>query len=136
MITGFTEVTCTVGPGCFHKVAIRIYATIKGFEASFNGSLPQDCDLMAFCSCNKDGQDPIATLHFCLDTIAPDNMAHEAFHAVAELARILKLNLDDDYAQELLAHCITHLMLNIQEAVKIARPSKRPAKRRRRSCDL
>ena len=116
----YTETTCNIAPGCFYKAVIRIYSSVKAMRAAFDGELFNDDELQAFCSCNN-GEDPLVTLHFALETLTPAIAAHEVFHAVAELIRACKLNLEDNYTQELCAHSVSHLMEEIEKVVQLSK---------------
>jgi hypothetical protein len=113
------ELVCDIAPGCHLKAGFVIYPSIKLLRIAF-GSKIIDGDVEAFCACKGGGKnEKIITLHFYRRKMSHDIIAHEVFHAVAELIRVLHLNLEDQYAQELCAHAVSHLMKKAALAKKL-----------------
>ncbi len=129
------EWVCDIAPGCHFKAGIKIYSDAKALRAAIGCRQTFiEGNLHAFCRCEGGGSnDRLVTLNFCWENMTPEIVAHEVFHAVAELLRVTRLNLENEYAQEIAAHAVTHLMLRVKEAAKLSKP---PTKRRRQNCDL
>ena len=115
------ELVCDIAPGCHYKIGIRIYPTEKALTKAFQEDDGAG-DAEAFCSCDtviKD--DRIATLHFCISAMAPELIAHEALHAIAEMMKVTRLNWDDPDAQEIAAYAISHIIEKALHAAKLYR---------------
>lgn len=128
------EFFCDIAPGCHHQAVILIHPTDKALQEAYRaGSSDREMgEVEAFCASKEGKKDRLVTLHFCSKFISPGVIAHEVFHAVMELIQVLRLNMNDTYAQEIAAHATTHLVGQSLEAVRLSR---RRAKPRRRSCD-
>ena len=115
------ELIVDVAPGCHHKVGIRIYPTERALTKAFQSNDPAklDGDAEAFCECENEPKERLATLCFFIGVMAPEVVAHEVFHAVAHLIKILRLNLDDQDAQELCAYAAGHLVEKTLHAKKL-----------------
>jgi hypothetical protein len=117
------ELICAVAPGCNYKVGIRIYPSVKALQKVFlvDGG---GGEAEAFCSCDPDvPDDRIATLHFHIREMSPEIVAHEVFHAVAQMIGLLHLNLEDEDAQELAAYAMSHLVEKALHAATLYRRS-------------
>lgn len=113
------EWVCAVAPGCHYKVGIQIHRNAAALrEAVHSKKSYIEGDLAAVCTREDGRDDRVATLHFCQEDMPPEIVAHEVFHAVAEMIRMLRLNMDDDYAQEIAAHAVTHLVQQVGLALK------------------
>ena len=117
------ELVVDVAPGMSWKVGIRIYPTERALTKAFRADDPGDIggDAEAFCSCENEPKERLATLCFFIGAMAPEVVAHEVFHAVAHMIKILRLNLDDQDAQELCAYAAGHLVEKVGLAAKLYR---------------
>ena len=118
------EWVCDIAPGCLFKAAIAIYPNIRTLRKTFGGGAYIDGELWALCRCENGENDRLISLHFCPESLRPEIIAHEVFHGVAEMIRALRLDLRDNYAQELAAHAITHLVLQVNHAERLYRRKK------------
>lgn len=115
----FHEFSCNISPGCFWRAEIRIYSSAAALRKTIGPSFIEG-EVKAYCECEtKD--DRLVTLHFSPESLSPGIVAHEVFHAVMELVQVLKLNMLDEYSQELAAHAVTHLVQKVNEAAKASR---------------
>ena len=117
------ELIVDVAPGCHHKVGIRIYPTERALTKAFQSNDPAklDGDAEAFCECENEPKERLATLCFFIGAMTPEIVAHEVFHAVAHMIKVLRLNLDDQDAQELCAYAAGHLVEKVGLAAKLYR---------------
>ena len=117
------ELFVDVAPGCHHKVGIRIYPTERALTKAFQADDPSGLvgDAEAFCACENEPKERLATVCFFVGAMAPEVVAHEVFHAVAHMIKILRLNLDDQDAQELCAYAAGHLVEKVRLAEKLYR---------------
>ena len=114
------ELVCDIAPGCRYKVGIRIYPTEKALTKAFRGEDSGQGDAEAFCSCDTEIKDErIATLHFWIGAMSPDIVVHEAFHAIAEMIKVCRLNIDDEDGQELAAYGMSQLTEKALHAKKL-----------------
>lgn len=121
------EFFCDIAPGCHHQAAIVVHSTDRSIQKAYQSGASdrEPGEVEAFCASKEGKEDRLVTLHFCLKFSAPGVIAHEVFHAVMEFVRVLRLNMNDTYAQEIAAHATTHL---VQESLKAVRLSKRKKK--------
>jgi len=114
------EMFCDIAPSCHYKAAIRIYPTDKALQKA-NLANGGNGEAQAFCVSQEGKEDRLTTLHFYIGEMPPSLVAHEVFHAVMELVRMFRLDMEDDYAQEMAAHSVGHLMEKVQLAKKLYR---------------
>lgn len=118
------EFFCDIAPGCHQRVAIIIHPTDKALQIAFRATGGEmECE--AFCNREEGKSDRLVTLHFCTKYLTAPVIAHEVFHGVLELIRVTRLNMNDEYAQEVAAHAVSHLMGQVAEAIKLSRRSAR-----------
>lgn len=112
------EFFCDIAPGCHYRAVIIIHPTDKALQEAHRADDGEgECE--AFCS-REGKEDQLVSLHFCPEYLTPPVIAHEVFHAVMELIRVLRLNMNDEYAQEVAAHAVSHLMEQVA-ATKLLR---------------
>lgn len=119
------EFFCDIAPGCYHQAAIVIHPTDEALQKAYQSEDGVEGEVEAFCVSKEGKPDRLVTLHFCPKFSAPSVIAHEVFHAVMELIRVLRLNMDDTYAQEVAAHATTHLVKESLKAVRLSRKRKK-----------
>lgn len=129
------ESVCYIAPGCNYKVGIKIYPDAETLQAAAGHQQSfLEGEILALCRCEDGKNGHLVTLHFSQGAgLAYPVIAHEIFHALVELVRVLQLNLNDPHAQELAAHAASWLMQKVQLAAKLSRQR---AKQHRRSCGL
>lgn len=99
------ETSFAVSPSVNLTVKVFLHPNIKALRRAYSEGLGQCLDVLAYCYYDTDGpvDDVIAELHFYPGHFNAATIAHEALHCVLVLGRYLRLNLEHDAAEELLA---------------------------------
>jgi hypothetical protein len=122
MTRNHQEWVCIIAPGCHYKVGIRIFPTARALRIALGASEAfYEGDVYAFCTSEKGDNNRLATLNFCPESLKPEIIAHEVFHATCCLVLFLRLSLEDDYAQELAAHAVSWMVEKVNECAKLSK---------------
>ena len=101
------------GPGTSLKIGVTIHSDLAALRKAYRGMTGLSGDtILAFCHRGEVVDEVIAELHFNRAEMPLSTIVHETCHAVLVLARYMRLNLEDNYAEEIVAEASEAIVAN------------------------
>ena len=123
------------GPATSLQIGETIHPDLAALRRTYRGFTGLSGDtILAFCHRGEVEDEIIAELHFYRAGMPLTTIAHETCHAVLALARYMRLDLEDNYAEEVIAEATEAIMTGVLALKRESGVSRRLARSRQRNC--